>query len=402
MREKIRELMWENKRAVCVLVLFMMLAALSAIHSAFESEAQKPQITRQQEGNAAESQTFTYRTQDGTEQTVSLEVQAVERTRGEAQKLLDAAAEEWEDCFLGENTSVNEVTRPLNLPDRLQDNLVRVSYESENYDILDTEGNLHLESVPEEGARVKLTVTFSYSEYEREDQQLLNIVWPEEGSAEWIYLKLKKQLQELETGNRRAKSIDLPDSVEGYAILWESERDMQWMYFAGLGAAVFLCLVFQKKEKERQEKKMRQEQLLLEYPQMVEQLSLLIGSGMTIRGAWERMLKSKEQHLYLEEMRTTYRELCAGCGEREAYERFGTRIGLAPYRRFSSLLSQNLTKGMRDLRELMRVEAREALEMRKNHARRLGEEAGTKLLFPMLLMFALILVVLLVPATQSF
>ena len=36
--------------------------------------------------------------------------------------------------------------------------------------------------------------------------------------------------------------------------------------------------------------------------------------------------------------------------------------------------------------------------MRKNRARKAGEEAGTKMLFPMLVMLVLILLVLLLPA----
>lgn len=72
-----------------------------------------------------------------------------------------------------------------------------------------------------------------------------------------------------------------------------------------------------------------------------------------------------------------------------------------PYKRFSSILAQNLSKGTRDMKELLQKESLEALDMRKNRARRLGEEAGAKLLFPMLVMLLMILLPLLLPALTS-
>lgn len=42
------------------------------------------------------------------------------------------------------------------------------------------------------------------------------------------------------------------------------------------------------------------------------------------------------------------------------------------------------------------------MEQRKNLAKRLGEEAGTKLLLPMMLMLSIIMVLIIVPALIKF
>ena len=47
------------------------------------------------------------------------------------------------------------------------------------------------------------------------------------------------------------------------------------------------------------------------------------------------------------------------------------------------------------------MEAIQAFEDRKARARRLGEEAGTKLLLPMFLMLTVVLVIVIVPAFLS-
>ena len=63
-----------------------------------------------------------------------------------------------------------------------------------------------------------------------------------------------------------------------------------------------------------------------------------------------------------------------------------------------ALLSQNLRKGTKGLNDMLRLEAIQSFEERKARARRLGEEAGTKLLLPMFLMLAEVLVIVVVPA----
>lgn len=100
-------------------------------------------------------------------------------------------------------------------------------------------------------------------------------------------------------------------------------------------------------------------------------------------------------------MQKTCREMESGHTEAESYENFGRRCKVQAYVRFGALLSQNLRKGTRGLTELLKMEAIQAFEDRKARARRLGEEAGTKLLLPMFLMLTVVLVIVIVPAFLS-
>ena len=91
-----------------------------------------------------------------------------------------------------------------------------------------------------------------------------------------------------------------------------------------------------------------------------------------------------------------------GVGEATAYEEFGQRCGNLHYLKFGFLLSQDLKKGSAGLVELLEQEAENGMEERKSLARKLGEEAGTKLLLPMMLMLILVVVILMVPAVLAF
>ncbi|MDE7233218.1 MAG: secretion protein F, partial [Lachnospiraceae bacterium] len=65
-------------------------------------------------------------------------------------------------------------------------------------------------------------------------------------------------------------------------------------------------------------------------------------------------------------------------------------------------LSQNIRKGSNDLLRLLGQEADTAFAERKNLAKKLGEEAGTKLLIPMMMMLCIVMVIIMIPAYFSF
>ena len=71
---------------------------------------------------------------------------------------------------------------------------------------------------------------------------------------------------------------------------------------------------------------------------------------------------------------------------------------MQPYMKLSSLLEQNRRTGTKNLQQLLEQEMSAAWEEQKHAARRLGEEAGTRLLIPLFLMLIVVMVIIMVPA----
>ena len=82
--------------------------------------------------------------------------------------------------------------------------------------------------------------------------------------------------------------------------------------------------------------------------------------------------------------------------------KFGEQTGLSSYQRLSRLLIENMQKGVRGLRTQLERESEDAFEERKMIARKLGEEAGTKMLIPMMIMLCIVMAIVMVPAIMSF
>ena len=148
-----------------------------------------------------------------------------------------------------------------------------------------------------------------------------------------------------------------------------------------------------------------------DYPDIIQKLILFLRAGLSIRMAMEKLSKDylirKEEDQNViryayEEIVKTWGEMEGGVYEKEAYERFGRRCGLAEYKVLSVLLVQNLKKGNQSILELLEREAVSAGEERLRRARIQGEEASTKLLLPMILQLFVVLIILMVPAFISF
>jgi tight adherence protein C len=176
----------------------------------------------------------------------------------------------------------------------------------------------------------------------------------------------------------------------------QAEVDTAFGLFSGL--LLFLMFYIPDKQLEKQLKE-RNREIQLEFPEFLNKLVLLIDAGMTIQAAIRKIVRDsrKENPLYFELVQTI-NEINSGKSETEAFELFARRCSLQEVTLFTATLLQNLKKGNSELVPLLRVQAGASWENRKNIARKLGEEASTKLVFPMILIFIAILIMVVSPA----
>ena len=153
--------------------------------------------------------------------------------------------------------------------------------------------------------------------------------------------------------------------------------------------------------------------MLLDYPEIVSKLTVFIGAGMTIRLALAGIVRdyeddrlqnpdSFEVHYAYEALTHALAKLKTGSNEGKVYHEFGRDCKLRPYMKLAGILEQNRRNGIANIRAILNAEMAQAWEERKNLARRLGEEAGTKLLGPLFIMLIIVMVIIIVPAMLSF
>lgn len=343
------------------------------------------------------------------EQELSVHVAEQGLTKEEQQALLAAAEQEIAETFLGENESVDEIRKDVCIQSQYQDGQVTADWSFDSYQYVDLEGHVMNDSLEEEEILVKAVVELGCDSQTLEYQFFFQICPKIYSEKEKINNKLK---QELIKKNEKANdsTLVLPESIDDQTIIWKEKSERMPLKLLFLGIIAAGCVPLVEKSRKQEEEKRRKEKLQSEYPELVSKLTILLGAGMTLFSAWNKIAtnysnKRKNNtipiHSLYEEMLITCHEIESGVGEARAYERFGERCGLHRYRKFCSLLVQNLRKGTRGLVQLLEQEVSDAFEERKNLAKKSGEEAGTKMLFPMMMMFGIIIVIIMVPAFFS-
>lgn len=325
-----------------------------------------------------------------------------EYAREELVEMLPDFYEELEKVMLGENPSFKEVYYNLNLPEALEGYPFDIVWYSSDYEYMDNQGRIQLDISSK--VELSLTAKVSFREEVFENTFLISLL-PEHLSEEE---KTKKELMasclQALKDSKSEEWLYLPDTIRGEKIVWGKKKDPLADLLMLLVLAVAIVIypaMDQDLYKKTREQRM---QMLEEYPALIHRFTLLLGAGMSIRAIFYKMAedygnKDAPSHFAIsKELLYVAQRLRAGQSEMEVYEDFGKRSGLREYARFSTLLVQNLRKGNGALLERLREESRDAMAQQRNLQKKKGEEAETKLLFPMVMMLFVIMVMIMYPA----
>lgn len=331
-------------------------------------------------------------------------------TEGEKQEILSAAISELSEEFPGDNASINHICEKVVIRDSYQNGRVSADWTFSDYGVVDYEGNVVSENIPVEGILLSAQVELSCGDAACSEEFYFRVFPTEQTPQEALLGALQDDLEK-QKADAAVKELKLPEQLLGYRLTWSPKEEYSSEKILILGVVLSVGVFFVLREKAQKKAKERQQKLILEYPDMLSKLALLLGAGMTMSGAWKRIATSyenkrqnnavSEMPLY-EEMLITYHEMEGGVSEERAYERFAERCGERRFRKLASILTQNLRKGTRGLAALLENEVEDAFEERKSMARKYGEEAGTKLLLPMIMMLGIVMAILIIPAFLSF
>lgn len=344
------------------------------------------------------------------EEELELALYAQEYTEQEAYEQYEQVMQELETGILGINSSLQEVRADLELPTRIAGRGIRLRWSSEQPDIVSSTGEVQNQNIGEEGTEVYLHVTMTDGRYFAEYLMRIRVLPPLLSEEEQLTQSFVHFLREREMEARTEKKFLLPVEFEGRKLSYRMETDKSYRFLPLLGLMLGILLYVNAGEKEEKQRKVRERELLLDYSEVLSKLMIFLGAGMTVRLSMERMASDYERGVSAGKRlkRPAYEELAYVCKrmqnglpEGEAYREYGERCGISCYRKLSTLLEQNRKTGNKHLREMMRTEMADALEQRKSLARRLGEEAGTKLLFPLLLLLGVVMVLVMIPAMMA-
>ena len=454
--EEHQKFYWYNKisNVIVILILFSVLSILGELNAKQDILKDGRYLARPDysEDNKEielevmlEEQGEAHTEKESSSQKLSIKVENRKYSKEELLQCFADAQAYLKEQVLGENISYDSVVCNLNFCDTIPETGITVKWKPEDYDLIHSDGTVLNEELKER-VTSKVTAILLYEEESLEVPFTFQILPKEYGEEEQTQRKLQEELIIASEQTATLEWFELPKVLGNSKVYWSSPKNHIGTILLLLGMVLALAAwLLGDKELDQQMKK-RKDQLLLDYPELVNKFVLLVNAGMTIKQAWYRIAenysyspipevpvehrltisyqkkdkhkhedKQQDKHRYknhnknqdkkhyaYEEMLITVNELKLGASESTAYENYGRRVGVLPYIRFCSLVTQNLKKGNKGFTELLKQEAIIAFEERKEIAKRLGEEAGTKLLIPMMLILIIVFMIILIPAFISF
>lgn len=413
--EKIRHLIKTNnsyKYALIILLVFTLIAIFKAITSSNNTLVNNS-ITRPEPTAKAKLETIEVYDKTGKLITnLDLNIEARKLDATELEETFFNAYEEIDEKMLGKNESLDKVKYKLNLISSAANGLVLVDWYSDDFNVINYNGEVNNEDFLEnESKQVGLRAVLSYDDYKTSLEFKVQVVARDKEEQSVDKLIAKRITKDLEESANEAK-VTLPSNIEGHELKYKIKREESSpFYYIFLGIMLALLIIYKDYAKLKEEKEKRIKQMKYDYSELVSKLCLLLGSGMTIRMAWNkiaidyknaRMAGKISDHAIYEEMYETSCNMQAGLFEAACYEDFARRVNIKEYSKFISLLESNLKKGSKDLVYLLENETKEAFELRKQMALQKGEEASTKLLVPMIMMLVIVMIIIMFPAVSSF
>lgn len=399
-------------KVILVCIMFIVLAVVMEYTDRELYESNK--IKRNDPGDDSKEISLILSGEGVEEQEYDLEIYERRLTEFEAQKYFEKAIVEINDSFYLGEENANYVTEKVNPSDKYVEKMVKAEWTfSENIisdDGVIDEDRLEKYEDYQQGVVVTAQVELQCQDYV-EEYDFHFVVFPKKLSEQEQIIKQIGQSIAEQLSIPGEEIVVLPNEIGGKKLTWKetSQHLVAKVIAVELIVIILICIMKQKKKSE--ELKKRKKDMELEYSEIVSKMAILLGSGMSVKQAWSNISaryldKRKKNQMseipIYEEMLITEREINDGKSERIAYQNFCERVNIMCYHRLIRLLISSLDRGSRNICENLEQESEEAFEERKAVARRLGEEASTKMLLPMMIMMSIVIAVIIVPAILSF
>ena len=393
------------KKLIPVLFLSTVLIII-VVFCFFVKEPVSNTIERPTFHSVAIKEEFELETEEGC-YSLELEIAPREYLEEEIEVLHKEAEEYLDSVILAENKSFLEVSSDLYFPSNFHKTGGEIRWSTQNPWLISGDGMVKNTEL-EEKVDVEVEAKISYGSEYRVYKRVMTVIPKVYTEQEQKVLHAIEYLEQIEQESRTEQYIEIPEEVLGWSLVKKEEGNLKKEFFLVLVAIVLPILTYARFFGKLEElQKQKKEEAKENYSEFITKLALLLATGISIRQSFFRLAKEYEehygeQHILTIELKVIKQELEHGYSESIVYESFGRRIGVLPYQRMAALLTQNVSKGVQGIQMLLLQEAKEAMAQERLKIKIKGEQAGTKLLLPMMGMLILVFAILLVPAFWSF
>ena len=135
-----------------------------------------------------------------------------------------------DEIILGENKTFDEVRKDLNFPSQIPGMPITVSWEVDNYEVMNVLGELQTEALRKEGTIVQITGKLRYGDEERIYMRSANVFPPKLKGEQKIAAQLSEQISEEEKAHPEQRQMESFRKLSGESWTVETSGAEQRIY----------------------------------------------------------------------------------------------------------------------------------------------------------------------------
>lgn len=273
----------------CLLVTIVLASICELQLLRNQEEIQANRIARPYPGEGEKSITATYQTEYG-KGIIDFVVEEKILTGAQRTELFDYGEKILNQLILGDNTSLEKVTKPLCLVHDIPGTGLKVNYKIHDYDLISSNGSIDFEHVQKEGSKAVITAQITYENSQRTVEYDLMIYPPNLTNQEQLEKELSLAIQQEDMASRTQDYQRLPEKIDQYDVIWHSSRKGKTVLivFFGIIITALMPVMIERRKRDKEQKIVRQ--MKRDYTEIVIKYQLLLSAGMTTRGAWSRIV----------------------------------------------------------------------------------------------------------------
>ncbi len=357
-------------------------------------------------------QIYSLNVEDGSDEyTVEVPVSAIKIPDDQLGAAFNKAFDAVVEAMPGDNSSLMEVRDNLVFISRAGEYGITADYTLSDYSVMNCFGEITSENIDEKGVDIVVEIELTYDIFSQTYEVPIKVLPKNYSDKELFVRQVLNAVESSNTGDEQSQYVKLPQEIDGTPVTFTSPQASKAPVIICLVLLIVVAVYYKMVIVVKKDMEKRENQMKLDYSEIVSKLSLLIGAGMSGVNALSRISSDykksigsneKKRRYAYDEILVTSNRIASGVSEIKAYTQLGQECRLHSYVKLASLMTQNIRKGGSGFTAILRAEAYEAFAERKALARKAGEEAGTKLLLPMVMMLGVVLVMIIVPAFMSF
>lgn len=341
-------------------------------------------------------------------QQIELSISQRDMTDAEIEKEMEECGEYLRTLFEEDESGNLRVSSSVQLPDEYGECGVSISWESSDPVLISEKGEVDVIALAGEEEAVTLTAELSYDGHESSYEY--EILLSDDSSMYEASLSSRiRAFASAINDDVSVESIKLPSELaDGVAVKWKKKKQSMLGAVVAVGAACAAAVYYGRYRKAKKHVSRYKENVINEFPAVIDKLILLLNSGLTVFAAMMRISDDYEKAKYCAclEMRTEAAEIGRRVRNTNSnivteWKDFAGRMESGDMLRFCTILADNINTGS-GLVEKLEAESRNLRELRRKEMRKRIHMVDSKMLVPMMIMLFSLILITVAPAIISF